>query len=92
MRGTVAGRGMLDVIQIIKSKLKNKSWANACIMFGVMLFIAVSVCYPMFLYGAENELLRRGFWQYIEENNEHPAVLSRTQKSEAKRGFGTGKL
>lgn len=86
MRGTVAGRGMLDVIQIIKSKLKNKSWANACIMFGVMLFIAVSVCHPMFLYGAENELLRRGFWQYIEENNEHPAVLSRTQGIRLKSG------
>lgn len=80
------------MVQIIKSKLKNKSWANACIVFGVMLFIAVSVCHPMFLYGAENELLKRGFWQYIEDKNQYPAVLSRTEGTELESGEGVTQL
>ena len=72
--------------QILKSKLKNKSWANACILFGVTLFIAVSVCHPVFLYGALNELLKREFQQYIQEENQYPAVLSRTQGITAEGG------
>lgn len=63
--------------QILKSKLKNKSWANSCVLFGVTLFIAVSVCHPVFLYGALNELLKREFQHYIQEENQYPAVLSR---------------
>lgn len=66
------------MLQLIFHKIKNKKWMNLCLFAGILLLVAVFSCHPMLEEGAEDRLLFTSFEQYAEENNEFPAVFSRS--------------
>lgn len=67
----------IDMRQMVKSKLINRFWMNLSILFGVVLFVAVMVCHPIFLNGALNQLAKNLWNETIEQENKYPTVLSR---------------
>lgn len=65
------------MFQFIKSKIKNKKLLNLSLLVGVILLGALLCVYPMFREGSLNKLLRNMFEDYITENREYPAAISR---------------
>lgn len=63
---------------LVKRKLQNKKCLNGCLLLGIVLFISIMACTPMFKRGSLDKLLQSKFISYIEENNEYPTVLSRS--------------
>ncbi len=66
------------MISFIKHKIKNKKWLNSCLLTGVVLLSAFLCIYPMFREGSLNKLLQTLFIEHIEEYEEYPAVISRS--------------
>ncbi len=76
------------MIHFIKHKIQNKKWLNGCLLIGVALLSAFLCIYPMFREGSLNRLLQTLFTEYIEENNEFPTTMERSDKIATKE-FGT---
>ena len=74
------------MFQIVWSKLKNKKLLSGCLLFGMVLFVALAACTPMFREGAFNLLLQNRFNQVIEAKNEYPLVYSHTELLNEKSG------
>ena len=68
------------MIRFIKHKIQNKKWLNCCLFIGVALLSAFLCIYPMFREGSLNKLIQTLFTDYIEENQEYPAVIERSDK------------
>lgn len=66
------------MLHFIRNKIKNKRWLNLCLLTGISLLAAVFTCHPMIENGSNNRLLMTGFEEYVEENNEFPAVFTRS--------------
>lgn len=64
--------------RLIKRKLQNRKCLNGCLLLGITLFIAIAACTPMFKRGSLNKLIQSKFEDYIESNNEYPAVIKRS--------------
>lgn len=64
------------MITLLIGKIKNRKLLNLCLLFGIVLFISVAICTPMFESGSYNRLLQSDFDDYIEKNNREPIVLS----------------
>ena len=65
------------MIRYIKSKLRSKKWLNASLLLGIILFVSVVACYPMFSAGSRNKLLETAFYEQIENDNVYPAIIQR---------------
>lgn len=65
------------MVRLIKRKLQNRKCLNGCLLLGIMLFIAIAACTPMFKRGSLNKLIQSKFKDYIESNNEYPTVIRR---------------
>ena len=57
---------------------------NLCLLFGIVLFISVAVCTPMFEKGSYNRLIQNKYDDAIIENNVWPMTVSRTEKMVSK--------
>lgn len=68
------------MITLLIGKIKNRKLLNLCLLFGIVLFISVAICTPMFEYGSYNRLLQSDFDDYIEKNNREPIVLSHKEQ------------
>lgn len=68
------------MITLLKGKILNKKGLNLCLLFGIVLFISVAVCTPMFEAGSYNRLIQNKFDDTIIANNTWPLVLTRTDK------------
>ena len=64
------------MIRFIKYKILNKKWLNFCLLTGVILLSAFLSVYPMFKEGSLNRLMQSLFDEYIDKNNEYPAVMT----------------
>lgn len=80
------------MITLIKRKLQNRKCLNGCLLLGITLFIAIAACTPMFKKGSLNKLIQSKFVDYIEENNEYPAVIARNTSLEVNGGFDFGEV
>lgn len=65
------------MLQFIKNKIKNKKLLNLSLLTGVILLAGLLCVYPMFREGSLNKLLMTMFCDYIEENEQYPAVITR---------------
>lgn len=65
------------MLQFIRNKIKNKKLLNLSLLVGVILLAGLLCVYPMFREGSLNKLLRTMFEDYIEEQEQYPAVISR---------------
>ncbi|MCM1308859.1 MAG: hypothetical protein NC223_09710, partial [Butyrivibrio sp.] len=65
------------MLRFVLHKIKNKKWLNLCLLAGISLLAAVFACHPMLENGSANRLLRTGFAEYVEENGQFPAVISK---------------
>lgn len=66
------------MLRLIMQKLRNKNWLSCCLFLGLSLLAGVFSCHPMFVYGSGNVLIQNELLAYAKEQNEFPAVLSRT--------------
>lgn len=66
------------MIQFILQKIKNKKGLNICLLAGIALLTAMFTCHPMLERCSSNELLLSAFEDYADENQEFPAVFSRS--------------
>lgn len=66
------------MLRFVIEKIKNKKWLNLCLLAGLTLLVAVFSCHPMFANGSDNQLLATAFADYAKENNEFPAIFSRS--------------
>lgn len=72
------------MLHFVIQKIKNKKWLNLCLLAGITLLAAVFACHPMFANGADDALLQTGFVDYASENEEFPAVFSRSGSYDTK--------
>ena len=68
------------MIRFIGHKIQNKKWLNCCLLIGIALLSAFLCIYPMFREGSLNKLLQTLFTDYIEEYQEYPATIERSDK------------
>ena len=68
------------MIHFIRHKIQNKKWLNSCLLVGVALLSAFLCIYPMFKEGSLNRLLQTLFTEYLEEHEEYPAIIKRSDK------------
>ncbi len=69
---------------LIRRKLQNRKLLNGCLLLGITLFISIATCTPMFKKGSLNRLIQSKFTDYIEDNNEYPAVIGRSGSCKTK--------
>lgn len=65
------------MFKFLGHKLLNKKWLNACLLLGIILFVAVASCNPMFKNGALDMMLSSKFDESIEDNNKYSCVIGR---------------
>ena len=68
------------MIHFIRHKIQNKKWLNSCLLIGVALLSAFLCISPMFKEGSLNRLLQTLFTDYLEEHEEYPAIIERSDK------------
>lgn len=78
------------MLQFVWNKIKNKKWLNLCLLIGISLLTALFVCHPMFEKGANNEVLKKLFLTYAQEQKEFPATLERNGTFD-KKDYSTAK-
>ena len=73
------------MIRFIFTKIKNKYKLYICLVIGIVTIIAVTSLIMMFRNGSLNKLIQRSFiTSYEKNNNDYPALLSRTEELEYK--------
>ena len=77
------------MITLLKGKIFNKKGLNLCLLFGIVLFISVAVCTPMFEVGSYNRLLQNKFDDEILKNNTWPMTMGRVEKYVSKEAQDT---
>lgn len=70
------------MFQFVRQKIKNKKCLNLCLLAGISLLVAIFTCHPMFEQGAGNQILQTAFADYVEEKNEFPAAIERSENYE----------
>lgn len=70
------------MFRFVRQKIKNKKWLNLCLLVGISLLVAMFSCHPMFEKGAGNQILQTAFADYIEEKNQFPAIIGRSEHYE----------
>ena len=65
------------MITLLKGKILNRKGLNLCLLFGIVLFLSVAICTPMFEEGSYNRLIQSKFDDYITANNEWPMYIGR---------------
>ena len=71
------------MIRFIFTKIKNKYKLYICLVIGIVTIIAVTSLIMMFRNGSLNKLIQRSFiTSYEKNNNDYPALLSRTEERE----------
>lgn len=65
------------MITLLKGKILNRKGLNLCLLFGIVLFLSVAICTPMFEEGSYNRLIQSKFDDYITVNNEWPMYIGR---------------
>lgn len=66
------------MFRFIRHKIANKKWLNFCLFIGVIMLSGFLCVYPMFREGSLNKLLNTLMNDYIETNNEYPAIFSKS--------------
>ena len=66
------------MLSFVFQKMKNKKWLNLCLAVGICLLMAVFICHPVLEEQSDNRILENGFKEYVEKNEEFPAVLLRS--------------
>lgn len=66
------------MFKFLGHKLLNKKWLNACLLLGIVLFVAVASCNPMFKNGALDMMLSSKFDEAIENDNKFSCTIGRT--------------
>ena len=63
------------MLRFLFQKMRHKKWLVFSLFIGNVLLFAIAVSHPMYKDAAVQRMFSDEFTRYIEENNEHPAMM-----------------